>query len=290
MALEKQTRFSCAMMILLISAQALGQEFEVASIKPSPPVDYTAPGGRLYGCLGGPGSNDPGQIHCSHVSAITLVFVAYDLPAGRISGLDHSGSQPQFEIAAKVPHGATEEQVRLMWQNLLANRFKLAVHRETKEVPVYELVVAKGGFKAKEWVDHPANSAAAPWEPGKPLKRDEEGFPIVQPGRSSQMFRGGKAYLVAPAGTIHDLAEMLETRLALTIPGAPRPVIDATGLKGKYDLKLWWSPEADSNDSAEGPSMLSALDSQLGLKLQPKKSAPAEIIVVDRLEKNPTEN
>jgi uncharacterized protein (TIGR03435 family) len=104
------------------------------------------------------------------------------------------------------------------------------------------------------------------------------------------MFRSGKAYLVAPAGTIHDLAEMLENRMALTNPGTPRPVIDVTGLKGKYDLKFWWSPEADTNDSAEGPSMLSALEGQLGLKLQPKKSAPAETLVVDHLEKTPTEN
>jgi uncharacterized protein (TIGR03435 family) len=87
------------------------------------------------------------------VSAVSLVFTAYDLPAGRTSGLDQSGAQPQFEIAAKVPHGATKEQVRLMWQKLLADRFRVAVHRETKEVPVYELVVAKGGFKAKEWVE-----------------------------------------------------------------------------------------------------------------------------------------
>ena len=147
------------MMILLLGAQAVGQEFEVASIKPSPPVDYTAPG-RLYGCLGGPGSNNPWQIQL-HVSAVSLLFTAYNLPAGRISGLDHSGAQPQFEITAKVPHGTTKEQVRLMWQKLLADRFKHAVHRETKEVPVYELVGVKGGFNAKDWVDHPANSAAA---------------------------------------------------------------------------------------------------------------------------------
>ena len=160
MALEKWSEFSYAMVILLLGAQAVGQEFEVASIKPSPPVDYTAPG-RLHGCLGGPGSHNRGQIHCIHLSAVSLVFTAYNLPAGRISGLDYSGAQPQFEITAKVPHGTTKEQVRLMWQKLLADRFKRAVHREAKEVPVYELVVAKDGFNAKEWVDHPANSAAA---------------------------------------------------------------------------------------------------------------------------------
>ena len=122
-------------------------------------MDYTAPG-RLHGCLGGPGSHNPEQIHCIHLSAVSLVFTAYNLPAGRISGLDHSGAQPQFEITAKVPHGTTKEQVGLMCQKLLADRVK-SVHREAKEVPVYELVVAKDGFNAKEWVDPPANSAAA---------------------------------------------------------------------------------------------------------------------------------
>jgi uncharacterized protein (TIGR03435 family) len=85
------------------------------------------------------------------------------------------------------------------------------------------------------------------------------------------------------------LAKMLESRLAIN-EGVPRPVIDATGLEGKYDLKFWWSPQTDSNDSAEGPSLLSALESQLGLRLQRKKSAPVEILVIDHIERTPTEN
>ncbi len=266
-------------------------EFEVVSIKRSPPGD----GRGFYGCRGGPGSSDPGQITCSHATAGMLLRVAYDIDFVRISyGKLTVPNAPGFQIAAKVPHGATKEQVQRMWQTLLADRFKLAAHRETREMPVYELVVAKGGFKAQEWKDRLASdSGVAPWEPGSGRpKRDQDGFPMVPAGQSMSFFfsdsTGDKAYYVAPAGTVPQLADMLEGRLALD--PHPRPVIDATGLSGKYDLKFWWSPAADTNDAAEGPSMLQALESQLGLKLQPKKAAPVEILVIDHLESTPTEN
>jgi uncharacterized protein (TIGR03435 family) len=266
-------------------------EFEVVSIKASPPGD----GRGFYGCRGGPGSSDPGQITCNHGTAGSLVPSAYEVDFARVSYEKLAAPDRQeFAIVAKVPHGATKEQVRQMWQNLLKNRFKLAVHRETREVPVYELVVAKGGFKAKEWVEPPGSDPeVAPWEPGSGRpKLGNDGFPLVAPGRSMSFFTsdstGDKARYVAPAGTIKDLATMLEGRLNLNrLP--PRPVIDATELDGKYDLKFWWSPVADTKDDAEGPDMLSALESQLGLKLQPKKSAPVEFLVVDRLEA-PAEN
>jgi len=271
-------------MILCLCGGAAGQEFEVASIKPS-----AGSAGRGSFCRGGPGSSDPGQITCSHMSPQTLVMFAYELSYTRVTYAERaSGEPPQFEIAAKVPAGATKEQIKFMWQKLLKDRFKLAVHRETREVAVYELIVAKGGLKVKEWVDQPANSDAAPWEPGHPFKRDPQGFPILPPGQTVGFYTGDKAWFVAPAGTVQDVAYMLEGEMSRV--GQPRPVIDATGLKGKYDLKLSWSPQADTGSSAEGPAMLSALESQLGLKLQPKKSAPVEMLVIDHLEKTPTEN
>ncbi len=262
-------------------------EFEVVSIKPSAPGDV--PGRGLHGCRGGPGSSDPGQLACSHMVIGNLVPLAYGMGFLRVSyekltGLDQS----KFEIVAKVPHGATKEQVRLMWQNLLRERCRLAVHREIREMPVYELIVAKGGFKAKEWVERAPGNTPEPWEPGTMPKRDKDGFPVFAPGQSWNFFTEGNAWYTAPAGTTKGLARMLEGRLSLN-PGPPRPVIDATGLAGKYDLKFWWSPPADNNDSAEGPSMLSALESQLGLKLRPKKAAPVEMLIIDHLEP-PTEN
>jgi uncharacterized protein (TIGR03435 family) len=264
-------------------------EFEVVSIKPSRPVDTTGP--QFFGCRGGPGSSDPGRITCSHQTAGGLVPIAYAIGFLRVSYQKVTDpGKPQFDIVAKVPYGATKNQVQQMWQKLLTDRFKLAIHHETREMPVYELVLAKGGFKAKEWVDPSGTDPAetAPWEPGTLPRRDKDGFPLVPPGQSSSFFTEGKAHFVAPAGTIEKLATMLERRLSLN--GSRRPVIDATGLTGKYDLKFWWSPQADANDAAEGPSMLSALESQLGLKVQTKKSAPVEILVIDHLESIPIEN
>jgi len=264
-------------------------EFEVVSIKPMAPGE----GRGFYGCRGGPGSSDPGQITCRHETAQGLIPSAFGIDFARVSyARSGGGSQPEFAIDAKVPHGATKEQVQQMWQKLLHDRFQLAAHRETKEMPVYELVVAKGGFKGTAWVA-PANPVEPP-EIGTPRKRDPDGFPIVAPGEIVNFFTGGKAWLAASGVTIDDLARMLEGRLAIN-ERSPKPVIDASGLKGKYDLKFWWSPvadspRADSNDQPEGPSMLSALESQLGLKVQARKSAPVEILVVDHLEATPTEN
>jgi uncharacterized protein (TIGR03435 family) len=87
---------------------------------------------------------------------------------------------------------------------------------------------------------------------------------VLAPGQTTSLFTGDKAYFAAPAGTMKVLARMLEGRLAIE-DRVPRPVIDATRLGGRYDLKFWWR-RADVNDSAaEGPSLLSALESQLGL-------------------------
>ncbi len=91
------------------------------------------------------------------------------------------------------------------------------------------------------------------------------------PAETSTFFTGDKAYFVAPAGTVDILAKMLERRLAIG-ESVPRAVIDAMRLEGKYDLKF------------------SALESQLGLKLQPKKSAPVGILVIDHIERTPTDN
>lgn len=265
-------------------------EFEVVSIKPTQ-VDGGG-GSRFFGCRGGPGSSDPGLITCSHEAAGGLVPLAYGVGLRRVSYAKLAGGPgwPQFEIAAKVPRGATKEQVRVMWQNLLTERFHLELHREIQEVPAYELIVSKGGFKAKEWAERPADGEVAPWEPGTAPKLDKDGFPVLPPGRAVTWFHGNKAWFAAPAGTMQQLATMLEGRLTLNTGGTPRPVVDGTGLSGTYDLKFWWSPKADSDDSAEGPSMLGALESQLGLQVRARKSAPVEMLIVDHLNRTPTEN
>lgn len=300
MELERDPGLSTGMLVLTLwqvlaagiahaQPAAARPAFEVVSIKPMPPGAQV----NFYGCRGGPGSNDPGQINCSHWRPTQSLAMAYGVSFPLVSLPKESGESPEYQIAAKVPAGSTREDVKLMWQSFLEDRFKVKVHRETREVPVYELFMGKGGFKGKEWVDRkPDDPAEVPNEPGTPPKRDKDGFPIIPAGQATSFFTGGTAHFVAPAGTMKQLAQMLEGRLAIA-GGTPRPVVDATGLKGKYDLKLTWSPQADNpqagKDAPEGQSMLEALESQLGLKIRQGK-ANLETLVVDHVEKVPTDN
>src|SRR6266446_4406926 len=132
--------------------------FEVASIKPAPPPT----GGMMrVGMSGGPGSPDPGRATFTNMSLKNILMRAYEVKGYQISGPGWLDSE-RFDIVAKVPQGATKEQFLLMIQNLLAERFKLTLHREKKELPMFALLVGKNGPKLKESVDDPnANDAPA---------------------------------------------------------------------------------------------------------------------------------
>ena len=156
--------------------------FEVASIKQSPSSDLR---GMTVGCPA-----DPGRITCTNVNLVYLVTMAYGIQRYQLSGLTPSPNMERYEIAVKLPEGTTRDQIGRMWQKLLADRFKLAIHRETKEAQVYELVVAKGGLKMQEWVEPPpAGEDAAPApkadsEPGSRPKLDKDGYPELGPTTS----------------------------------------------------------------------------------------------------------
>jgi uncharacterized protein (TIGR03435 family) len=323
-----------ASLIILTSYAAFGQAsaesttFEVASVKPAPPP--TAGMMRVM-MRGGPGSADPGQITYSNVSLKQIMTNAYGVRGYQISGPKWLDSE-RFDIVAKIPKGATKETFQLMLQNLLAERFKLALHRETKELPIYALVVGKGGAKLKETVDDGAGaqggaasqggpSAAAPPPPPPPppgsdgavpmrLKMGADGMPQLPPGVGKNglmmMMMNGRMRMVGNGQPISALIEMLGNQMG-------RPVVDATELKAKYDMTLDFTPEnlngpmgmmppppphdggpggggpiASAPDNA-GPSIFTALQEQMGLKLEQKKG-PVDLLVIDRLEKVPTEN
>jgi uncharacterized protein (TIGR03435 family) len=155
-------------------ASAFGQPaesltFEVASVKPSPPVP---PGGRGV-CLGplrgGPGTPDPGQITWTYAALRGLRMTAYDVKTYQVNGPAWLGSQ-RYDIVVKVPAGATKAQVNAIWQSVLTERFGVTLHHESKEFQVEELVVAKSGPKLKEVAEDPA----AQLLPGPP-KLDAKG-------------------------------------------------------------------------------------------------------------------
>ena len=136
--------------------------FEVASVKPSAPG--WEKGGVYFGPpRGGPGTPDPVQITWTYARFRDLLMTAYDLKTYQLNGPGWIDTE-RYDAVVKVPVGATKEQVKVMWQNLLAERFGLKVHHEPKEFQVEELVVGKGGSKLKETTWDPAT----PLPPGPP--------------------------------------------------------------------------------------------------------------------------
>jgi uncharacterized protein (TIGR03435 family) len=253
-----------------------GQSFEVASIKPSPPPD---PRGMRVGMSGGPGTLDPGRFTTQNFDLTNLITVAYDIPYYRISAPDWL-REARFDIVARVPDGATKEQFRVMLRNLLTERFKLVLHYEKKEMQVYELTVAKNGPKLQESTGDPA-----PTPPGTRSERTlgPDGFPVLPPGRFPwTSMIAGKARQRFAATSMGDLAENLSLQLS-------QPVTDSTGLKAKYDFTLFWDYQNLSDPNATGPALVGALQEQLGLKLTSTK-APVDTLVIDHIEKTPTEN
>ena len=297
--------------------------FEVASVKPSEPQ----PSGMMRVRMsGGPGTPDPGQLTYTNVSLKNVLATAYEVNDYQISGPNWLDGQ-RFDIVAKIPQGAPKEQFQQMLQNLLAERFKLKLHHETKELPMYALVVGKGGPKLKESVEEDAatpQGAAPPPPPGRDeaapvrLKMDADGMPQPPPGMGKngmitmmmmdQHGGGGmRVRMVGRGQPISALLEPLRNQLG-------RPVVDATNLKAKYDITLDYAPDGlngpmgmmpppppphdgapggggamASAPDAGGPTIFTALQERLGLKLEQRKG-PVDLLVIDRLQKLPTEN
>lgn len=264
-----------ATILLAILSTAIAQtpQFEVASIKPSPP-------GASRGAMsGGPGTNDPGLFSCEKITLAALVATAFNLPNYRYSGPDWMRSV-RFNVSAKVPEGTTKEQFFLMLQNLFVERFKLQFHWEKKEMQTYDLVVAKGGHKLKE--SPPGADTPAPQFPDSP-KADTEGFPILPPGRQSVLAEGGHHVAMRRADeTMDRFAVYLSAQLHM-------PVSNATELTGKYDFTLRWVSDGTPSTDDTGPNLFRAVQEQLGLRLESKRGT-VDTLVVDRAEKTPTEN
>jgi uncharacterized protein (TIGR03435 family) len=238
--------------------------FEVASVKVSPTPD---PSGWRSGCKGGPGTSDPGLFTCSYESLGNLVCEAFELAYYQVAEWPYADKM--YDIAAKVPSGTTRAQLREMEQNLLLERFGLKYHFEKRTMPVYELVVAKGGLKMRE--SPPEPPAAGAGGAGDVVK-------AAVPKRSSIDLRGGK--WVAYQVRIGNIAAMLGGEVH-------GEVTDLTGLTGKYDFVLTWAGRASTDPL--GLRMEEAIEGQLGLKLE-HKNGPMDILVIDHLESRPTEN
>ncbi len=258
--------------------QTQGPTFEVASVKASPPV------GDSYSvwCRGGPGTDDPGLFRCQNISLTNLMTRAFNVQYDQVSGPDFLRTG-FFDITAKVPAGATSDDFRAMLRNLLAERFKLAVHTETREMQVFDLLTAKGGPKLKKAAENGGSGglhgeSAVPTPP----QPDKEGYPKI--GGPGMVIQNGHAAMYQPKWNMDNLAGLLTGQLH-------RPVTNATGLDGEYEIRLYWVTESVRASAATdpGPGLEQAIQDQLGLRLVAKKGS-SDIVVVDHFEKAPTEN
>jgi uncharacterized protein (TIGR03435 family) len=248
------TVFACITCNQMPAQTPNGQpSFEVASIKPAEPPQM-GPGGRtmfMMGTRGGPGTNDPGRWQCNNCNLQMILVQAYGVEPYQLS-IPGSLANERYEITAKVPEGTTKDQFNLMLQNLLAERFQMKIHRESKEGQVYELSVMKGGVKMKESAppepvqepaaDGPPSPAAAPgpiaFGGRGPMKMDKDGFPELPKGAGGRggpmtMMMPGRARMKADNQSMEDIVKTLSRQVG-------KPVTDATGLKGKYDFILTW--------------------------------------------------
>lgn len=258
-------------------------EFEVASVKPAVNVPFggrfpiSGPMAETIGFEGGPGSKTPGRIHYSGVSLKMILVRAYGMRPYQISGPGWMETE-RYQVDAKYPADTKPEEFRLMLQTLLTDRFHLVLHRETREMSRYRLVVAKGGPKLSrarklpEYKDDEERKAAME----KQTKANMEA--MMRRPRSGPFRSLGQS-----SATMAKLAENLSRYV-------DRPVTDDTGLEGSYSFSLEWSPDesAPIGDSSL-PSIFAAVQGQLGLKLEPEKG-PVEFLVIERAEKRPVAN
>ena len=252
-----------ALLLAALASQAAAGSrltFETASIKPAPA------GETRRGARGGPG----GRLEYYNMTLRTLVVVAYDSDTMATDGQFVGGpkwvDEDRFNILAKAEGdpgfdaNRTPTRYRAMLQSLLADRFKLRVHTEMRSADVYALVVAdKDGKLGPQLTPYTAECYTAPPPPGTP----------VDPAR--------RCGLGGPPGDIRGNGVLMSQLVAgfSKSPYIGRPVVDRTGLSGRYNLRLSWTPDADG-----GPSVFTVIQEQLGLKLQPEK-APIEYLVID---------
>lgn len=266
------------------SAPPPAASFEVASIKPDRSGDMNI--SIMF---------RPGGFRATGIPVKQLITLAYNVKDFQVSGGPAWINSDKFDIEAKEPASVAEEMPKLppdqraelsrsMLQSLLADRFKLKLNRQTKELPAYALVVAKNGPKLHE---------------AKPDDSSFHGIKGPDDHGQRQMMSMGPGELIGQALGVSGLAHLLSEQLG-------RDVLDQTGLKGIYDFTLKWTPEqggpmtlrgpeganpgADSAPPAEasGPSIFTAIQEQLGLKLESTKG-PTEVLVIDHIER-PSEN
>jgi uncharacterized protein (TIGR03435 family) len=257
-------------------------KFEVASIKVntrSSPVD---PGNGPVSIItlnflrGIASSSRGGRFNMERVPLTFLIELSYNIKNDQLLGAPSWATNDRYEVTAKAEGNATFEQMRPMLQSLLADRFKLALHRETKEAPVYELAATRGGLK----IIASKEGSCTTVDPNSPPPPNPNSPPPCGSVRRALLSSGAR--IEAVGLTMPKLIEILSDTVGRTI-------IDKTGFTGTFDVRLEFAPdEAISSGLSSGPSIFTALQEQLGLRLEGAKG-PVEVLVIDHVER-PSEN
>ena len=249
-----------------VSAQIAGPSFEVASVKPNNSGER---GSRL-------GMSPNGRMTATNVSLKQLILNAYNLRDFQVTGGPNWLDVDRFDISATVGHaiqptpGGPPQELFEMVKNLLADRFKLLAHTETKDVPIYRLLLARADGK----LGPKMRAAEVDCEA---LMRSGATPPPPAPGQMGACgTRISDGHLNGRGG---NLAQMARTFASLS--GVGRIVVDNTGLTGAFDIDLDWAQ--DPSADAAGPSIFTALQEQLGLKLESSRG-PVDVLVIDRVE------
>ena len=235
---------------LAFAAPQFIPKFDVATVK-------RATGGGPPGDVARNMDSSPGSFAMRNVPLRMALEFAYDLKSFQIIGPDWIQNEERYDIIAKAPGPAPNDQMRQMLQALLTERFQMKVHREKRELPVYVLLRGKGELKLK-----PGNPNSPPTQVGSPKEIVFKNQPIAR------------------------LAGMLTARM-------DRPVLDMTGITGVFDYTvetggLGFSGQPPEDPTA-GPSIFTAVQDNLGLRLESQR-APVEVIVIDQVQRTPTPN
>lgn len=236
-----------AALVLFTFTLLAGQTFEVASVK----INTSGDGSASYPNLRN------GHLQATNATMRMILQSAWGLNSAQITGPSWIDSD-RYDIEAKSPAGVPDTEIKPMLQALLKERFQLEAHLETKEQPVYNLVVMNGGPKIQ------------PTDPDRPFQQ-----PARMPGASSM--------IVNPRGTMDMLATMLAGPTG-------RPVLNKTRLEGPYFYALQYAKlDTTASDPNSAPDIFGAVQQQLGLKLESDKAA-IPILIVDHAERVPSRN
>jgi uncharacterized protein (TIGR03435 family) len=264
----------CLLSVPLTDAQSptARPAFEVASVKPD------ARGGNASYVQASPGRLSP-----TNFSLRGLIVFAYGVRDYQISGDPAWLGSDYYDIQAKAEGNAPVKQMEgPMLQALLEDRFRLRLHRETRQLPAFELSVAKGGPR----LQRSKEGSCVPYSLDAPAP------PPPARGEPRPVFCGFPHWGVEGSNRTLDGIGIGMANLASSLSRSElhRTVTDRTGLSGTFDVHLKWAPDAGepSADSA-GPSLLIALQEQLGLKLESTR-APTEVLVIDHIDRAPTGN